>query len=84
MVRKEKIYIFHLFSFFVEKKYACGLINRLYCFMKKQDSSLKYVSTTYSQPLNPDVLVIGLNPSRTRYRICLVNYITRPVEEEVV
>lgn len=52
--------------------------------MKKQDFSLKYVSTTYSQPLNPDVLVIGLNPSRTRYRICLVNYITPPVEEEVV
>lgn len=51
--------------------------------MKKQDSSLKYISATCSQALNPDVLVIGLNPSRTRYRICLGSYIMYPVEEEV-
>lgn len=47
--------------------------------MKKQACSLKYVRAACSWPLNPDVLaVIGLIPSRRRYRFCLGSYITYP------
>lgn len=52
--------------------------------MKKQASSLKYIRATCCRPLNPDVLgVIGLVPSRTRYRFCLGSYITYPTEQEL-